>query len=159
MPPARCEKPTIDSRTCTTWPEDMVTRRPTYCCCRRTVRRLRRGCSLLLLRVWTGSSMTHGRPQRIVAIGAHLDDIELGCGGTLARAVAQGDDVHMIVMSRSGYANYDGKILRSEAEAMEEGAAAARELGVEGVDVLEFPTKDIPYDSTTVEALNRLLDG
>jgi LmbE family N-acetylglucosaminyl deacetylase len=94
----------------------------------------------------------------IVAIGAHLDDIELGCGGTLARAIAHGSDVHMIVMSKSGYANYDGEVLRTEAEAEEEGPAAARELGIESLEVLDFPTKDVPYDSSTVEVLNRLLD-
>jgi LmbE family N-acetylglucosaminyl deacetylase len=94
----------------------------------------------------------------LTAIGAHLDDIELGCGGTLARAVAEGAEVQMIVMSTSTYANYDGEVRRTEAEAAEEGAAAARELGVEDVEILDFPTKDIPYDSTSVEALNRLLD-
>ena len=35
----------------------------------------------------------------IVAIGAHLDDIELAAGGTLAKAIRDGHDVHMIVMS------------------------------------------------------------
>jgi LmbE family N-acetylglucosaminyl deacetylase len=94
----------------------------------------------------------------LTAIGAHLDDIELGCGGTLARAVAEGAEVQMIVMSRSAYTNYDGEVRRTEAEAAEEGTAAARELGVESVEMLDFPTKDIPYDSTSVEALNRLLD-
>jgi LmbE family N-acetylglucosaminyl deacetylase len=62
-------------------------------------------------------------------------------------------------MSRSAYTNYDGEARRTEAEAAEEGSAAARELGVETVEILDFPTKDIPYDSTTVEALNRLLDA
>jgi LmbE family N-acetylglucosaminyl deacetylase len=94
----------------------------------------------------------------LTAIGAHLDDIELGCGGTLARAVSEGAEVQMIVMSRSAYTNYDGEVRRTEAEAAEEGTAAARELGVESVEMLDFPTKDIPYDSTSVEALNRLLD-
>jgi LmbE family N-acetylglucosaminyl deacetylase len=102
--------------------------------------------------------MSKGRHASIVAVGAHSDDIELGCGGTLARAVAGGADAHMIVMSNSAYANYDGEIRRTEAEATEEGSAAARELGVESIEILDFPTKDIPYDSTSVEAVNRLLD-
>jgi LmbE family N-acetylglucosaminyl deacetylase len=97
--------------------------------------------------------------RRLTAIGAHLDDIELGCGGTLARAVAEGAEVQMIVMSRSAYTNYDGEVRRTEAEAAKEGTAAARELGVDSVEILDFPTKDIPYDSTSVEALNRILDN
>jgi LmbE family N-acetylglucosaminyl deacetylase len=102
--------------------------------------------------------MSSPRHRCIVAIGAHLDDIELGCGGTLARAAAEGAEVHMVVMSRSAYEGYDGTVRRTEAEAVEEGHEAARELGVESIEILDFPTKDIPYDSTTVEALNAALD-
>jgi LmbE family N-acetylglucosaminyl deacetylase len=102
--------------------------------------------------------MEGSRHRCIVAVGAHLDDIELGCGGALARAVAEGVEVYMIVMSKSGYTNYDGSVVRTDAEALEEGHAAALELGVHNLEVLDFPTKDIPYDSTTVEALNRRLD-
>jgi LmbE family N-acetylglucosaminyl deacetylase len=102
--------------------------------------------------------MSSSRHRCIVAIGAHLDDIELGCGGTLARAVAEGADVHMVVMSQSGYTNYDGTVKRTDAQAVEEGRAAALELGVESLEILDFPTKDIPYDSSTVEALNACFD-
>jgi LmbE family N-acetylglucosaminyl deacetylase len=35
----------------------------------------------------------------VLAIGSHPDDIELGCGGTLAKHVASGDDVHMLVIT------------------------------------------------------------
>jgi LmbE family N-acetylglucosaminyl deacetylase len=35
----------------------------------------------------------------ILAIGSHPDDIELGCGGTLARHVSSGDEVHMLVIT------------------------------------------------------------
>lgn len=38
--------------------------------------------------------------RSVLAIGAHPDDIELGCGGTLARHVAAGDDVAMLVVTR-----------------------------------------------------------
>lgn len=36
---------------------------------------------------------------RVLAIGAHPDDIELGCGATLARAVAAGGSVTMVVLT------------------------------------------------------------
>ncbi|WP_022880934.1 PIG-L deacetylase family protein [Gryllotalpicola ginsengisoli] len=38
--------------------------------------------------------------RRVLAIGAHPDDIELGCGGALARHVADGDEVGMLVVTR-----------------------------------------------------------
>ena len=36
----------------------------------------------------------------VLAIGAHPDDIELGCGGTIARHIASGDTVVMLVVTQ-----------------------------------------------------------
>ena len=33
--------------------------------------------------------------MNVLAIGAHFDDVELGCGGALARHTAQGDTVYV----------------------------------------------------------------
>ena len=68
--------------------------------------------------------------MKILAIGAHLDDIELACGGTLARAIEKGHQVKMVVMTKSGYKNFDGKIIRTEDEAKSEGISAAKSLGI-----------------------------
>ncbi|MGI0088652.1 MAG: PIG-L deacetylase family protein [Nitrosotalea sp.] len=38
--------------------------------------------------------------MNILAIGAHPDDIELGCGGTLIKAARQGHDVYMYSVTR-----------------------------------------------------------
>lgn len=43
----------------------------------------------------------------VLAIGAHPDDIELGCGGILSRHAAQGDTVLAIVMS-AGECGHNG---------------------------------------------------
>lgn len=37
--------------------------------------------------------------MRVLAVGAHPDDIELGCAGALMRHVAAGDEVTMLVMT------------------------------------------------------------
>ena len=37
--------------------------------------------------------------MKILAIGAHPDDIELGCGGTLIRHIGRGDDVTLLVVT------------------------------------------------------------
>lgn len=94
----------------------------------------------------------------VVAVGAHLDDIELGCGGMLAALQRAGTETHMIVMSASAYASYDGTVLRGAEQARAEGEEAAQRLKATTLDVLDFPTKDIPYDSTTVEALEERFD-
>ncbi|WP_427019308.1 PIG-L deacetylase family protein (plasmid) [Pseudarthrobacter sp. P1] len=39
------------------------------------------------------------QPRRVLAIGAHPDDLELACGGTLAKFVDSGHEVYGLVMS------------------------------------------------------------
>lgn len=63
--------------------------------------------------------------NKVLAIGAHPDDIELGCGGTLARHVAVGDDVLLLVMT-AGQAG-PGDVSSRPAEAQ----AAANALGAQ----------------------------
>ncbi len=95
--------------------------------------------------------------MKIIAIGAHLDDIELACGGVLAKAVKSGHTVKMVVMTDSAYSNFNGEVLRTEDEAMSEGRAAADRLGVKDLVVLNFPNKNVPYNGSTVEALDKIL--
>jgi len=40
--------------------------------------------------------------MKILAIGAHPDDIEVGCSGTLAKYVRNGHDVYLLVMTEGG---------------------------------------------------------
>jgi LmbE family N-acetylglucosaminyl deacetylase len=40
--------------------------------------------------------------MRVLAVGAHPDDIELGCAGALLRHVAAGDQVSLLVMTPGG---------------------------------------------------------
>lgn len=95
--------------------------------------------------------------MKILAIGAHLDDIELACGGTLAKATQSGHTVKVLIMSKSGYTNNDGKIQRSDDVAVEEGVKALHVLGVEDIEILDFPTKDIPFCSEVVHAIDLVI--
>lgn len=69
--------------------------------------------------------------MNILAIGAHFDDIELGCGGALARHVANGDKVYAYVATYSGYKNMNDEVVRPNEVAHAEGIAAMKILGVE----------------------------
>ncbi len=95
--------------------------------------------------------------MKYLAIGSHADDIELGCSGTLARAAKQGHDIMMLVMSDKPVINYDGTILRSKETTLAEAFSAATALNAK-IQLLNFDQKDVPFDSTTVEAINRVLD-
>ena len=92
--------------------------------------------------------------MKILAIGAHLDDIEIACGGTLAKAIKAGHDVKVLIMSKSGYTNKDGNVQRSDEVAVKEGLEALHALGVQDIEILDFETKDIPFRSDVVNAID-----
>ena len=53
--------------------------------------------------------------KRVMAIGAHPDDIEFGCGGTLYKHKQNGDNIVMVVMTNTKSVNgVTGKSLRTK---------------------------------------------
>ena len=74
----------------------------------------------------------------ILAIGAHPDDIELGCGGSLAKLARAGSRIHALVLSRGGRGCHAG-IDRSD-----ESHRALRRLGVAEVIQQDFPDTRFP---------------
>ncbi len=96
--------------------------------------------------------------MKILAVGAHLDDIEIACGGTLAKAVENGHEVKALILSKSGYTNFDGIIMREDNVAVEEGLHALHILGLKQIEILDFPTKDIPFHSVVVEAIDKVVN-
>ena len=61
--------------------------------------------------------------KRILAIGAHPDDVELGAGGAIYKHCQAGDIVHVLIISRGERGVPDDK-LREDEEALREGAKA-----------------------------------
>ena len=92
--------------------------------------------------------------MKILAVGAHLDDIEIACGGTLAKAIENGHQVKVLIMSKSGYTNINGVTQSGDDEAVREGTNALSVLGIEDIEILDFPTKDIPWRSDVVNAID-----
>jgi LmbE family N-acetylglucosaminyl deacetylase len=77
-------------------------------------------------------------PGRALAIGAHPDDIEFGCGATLAKWAAAGCVVHHLVLTDGSKGTWDAetdlaKLVRVRAD---EQRAAARRLGATGEVVM-----------------------
>ncbi len=67
--------------------------------------------------------------MNVLAIGAHFDDIELGCSGSLKKHVDNGDHVVIYVATNSGFVNPDNVTIRSDETAMAEGKKAAELIG------------------------------
>ena len=97
------------------------------------------------------------KKRNILAVGAHADDIEIGCGGTVARHVRRGDNVILLVMAESSYTDYKGRVLRSIEEGIGEEESAAKVIGAKLIN-LGFKTKKVPYSSESIEAINRVID-
>ena len=77
--------------------------------------------------------MAHKLPfKTVLAVGAHCDDIEIGCGGTLHRLRREGIPVFGLVVTDTHYQRGD-KVLRDGAMARKEAEASAKIIGYEPV--------------------------
>ncbi len=61
--------------------------------------------------------------MKVLAVGAHPDDVELGCGATLLRHAARGDEITILVMSSGDLGSIEGMSRRGEQD------EAARRIG------------------------------
>ena len=95
--------------------------------------------------------------SNVLAASAHFDDAELGCGGTLARHVRNGDRVHLYVATQSGYGNMKGEVVRTSARARDEGLRAAKILGVKVIEG-DFETFHLRYEDPLIAALRRIIE-
>jgi LmbE family N-acetylglucosaminyl deacetylase len=76
--------------------------------------------------------------MRVLAVGAHPDDLEILCGGTLARFVAEG---HHVVMAHACWGDKGhGEIPHNQVAQVRdrEAKAAAKVMGADSM-VLGFP--------------------
>jgi len=85
----------------------------------------------------------------ILAIGAHPDDFELGCGGTLRQHVKNGDRVYGLVLTRGekGKHNPTCKECRS----------SARLIGLEEVTILNFPDTGLRDNGEVISAIREYI--
>ena len=80
------------------------------------------------------ASLNLAVPARALAIGAHPDDVEFGCGGTLAKWAAAGCEIHHLVCTDGSKGSWDPAedTARLVAVRQEEQRAASRALGGKG---------------------------
>src|SRR5215831_16260588 len=81
----------------------------------------------------------------VLAIGAHFDDIELGCGGALAKHKANGDLVYIYVATDSGYSGPGQVVIRDNDVARREGEEAFCRLGADELICGSFKTLEVEF--------------
>jgi len=95
--------------------------------------------------------------MNVLGIGAHFDDLELGCSGTLIKHVQQGDNVTMLVITDSAYNTPEGHVVRQHEVANQEGLKAAELIGAELI-CLGINTFMVPHDETLTKQLNMYVE-
>jgi LmbE family N-acetylglucosaminyl deacetylase len=87
--------------------------------------------------------------MNIVAIGAHPDDIEFGCTGTIMRHIKRGDEVTFVILSR-GEKGGDPETRAREA------GDSARKIGAK-LHIFDFPDTAIPQGHEVIERLEAII--
>jgi LmbE family N-acetylglucosaminyl deacetylase len=87
----------------------------------------------------------------IIAVGAHPDDIELGCGGTISAATKAGKAVIAVFMTK-------GELSGDPEVRCRESRDALTVLGAKEVYFGDFPDTEIPSSRTAVNFLEDFYD-
>jgi len=86
----------------------------------------------------------------ILAIGAHPDDIEVGCAGTLKLLASLGYMVYGVILT-------DGERGGDREKRLKEAFISARILGLENVFFEHFEDGKVPFDVDTVTAIEEYI--
>lgn len=80
----------------------------------------------------------------VLAVGAHPDDIEMGCGGAIMKHLELGDNVHVMIMTNGEKGNH--------AQNMEECIISLKNLGIarENIILAGFPDGYLPDNQEVV---------
>lgn len=89
-------------------------------------------------------------PMRILALGAHPDDIEAGCGGTLIKYAENGHRIFLMVMTQGGQGG-------SAAVRKREQARAARLLQAEKVFWGGYKDTEVPLGRDLIQAVEEIV--
>ncbi len=89
--------------------------------------------------------------MNVLAVGAHPDDIELGCAGTLLRHIDKGDNVHIAITTKGGYGDRPWDTILEEVECVR------RHLPVEYI-VLDNPIGHLVQNWKTVSEIDDLIE-
>ncbi len=97
--------------------------------------------------------------KNILAIGAHPDDVEFGCSGTLKKHLNDGDNVIVLVMSASSVKDATtGKSTRNKKDSLTEvKRAIIKELGAKLI-IAPFLDTNIPFNSESVAYIEKIIN-
>ena len=97
--------------------------------------------------------------KTIIAIGAHFDDVEINCGGTLALAQSLGYTIIVIVLGNGVYKDRNNKITRSVYMAKIECLKSLKKLNLKtkNLIVLNYKETAIPFNEKIIKKIDKIL--
>lgn len=100
--------------------------------------------------------MGNDSARKILAIAVHPDDETLGCGGTLLKHVAQGDEVYWLIVTQAFEPNWSAEVIARKAVEVEQVAMA---YGVKQFYKLGFPTTrlDITPQAELIDSIRKVI--
>ncbi len=87
--------------------------------------------------------------MNILAIGAHPDDIEFGCAGTIMRHIKRGDNATFVILSR-GEKGGDPEVRTRESR------ESARRIGAK-LHIFDYPDTAVPQSHELIEKLEAII--
>jgi LmbE family N-acetylglucosaminyl deacetylase len=94
--------------------------------------------------------------NNVLAIGAHPDDVEFGCAGTLAKHIHKGDNVTILDMTCTDSMTIRGEVVHQGERRRCEAEEAAKIIGAKLI-VLGFQDQLVPFDRDSIFAIERVL--
>jgi LmbE family N-acetylglucosaminyl deacetylase len=86
----------------------------------------------------------------VLAIGAHPDDIEIGCGGTIKMHILKGHEVYYAIVT-------NGERGGEKEKRIAESKTAAKIMGVKDIDFLNLPDSFVVHNGDTVSMLDKII--
>ncbi|MCG7848056.1 MAG: PIG-L family deacetylase [ANME-2 cluster archaeon] len=95
--------------------------------------------------------------KKILAMGAHPDDMELEAGGTLAKFARKGYDITLLILTSKGYTgisgeHYEGSILKNEAE------KASKVLGIKHIIFFDYEANFVPHNGEIIGKVDNIVN-
>ena len=97
--------------------------------------------------------------KKILFIGAHFDDVELGCGGTIKYFTKSNHNVKILILSNSEIKNLSDKVIvRDRNKAKQEFLNSIKILAVKKFKLLNFKTNQIEFNDELISKIRFEID-
>lgn len=88
--------------------------------------------------------------MRILALGAHPDDIEYGCGGTFLKFARRGEEIYFMVLTKGEFGG-DAEVRQKEQE------EAMKFMGVKKIFWAGYKDTELPNERIIISDIDRVI--